>query len=324
MSHAEASTSHKLVGLDAANPLAFLAALGTLRLLDHAARDSVGTPRLRWTEAANGWQPVLTLENRLAPPEIAELLRQSLATDFDGETGPEYCYGEVIKTEPGSFRDTAQAVLEQSHPDFRHAADFLASFASDAVEKEANRKRTGVVQETTLSFANGQGGQCLLKHYRTMALELVEEQIQRALFEPWRYIDDRPTFRWDPHDQRLYARQARSPQSETSRTVRGANALAFWGMGVLTAVPQSNNTLRTMGFARLSDGNGRQRDHLTWPVWEAPVTLDVVRGLLAHPQLVDDPPDRPELRAIGCPAVFRSQKVIDDKGNAYFSPARSV
>ena len=48
-----------LRGLDGANPLGFLAAVGTLTLLDARTNDGKRIVRMRWEETAQGWRPSL-------------------------------------------------------------------------------------------------------------------------------------------------------------------------------------------------------------------------------------------------------------------------
>ncbi len=72
MTHADVNVT--LTGLDGSNPLAFLAALGLLRVLDHRARQhrhngrTPTTPKLAWLDEG-GWRPVL----RGGPPTIERI-----------------------------------------------------------------------------------------------------------------------------------------------------------------------------------------------------------------------------------------------------------
>jgi hypothetical protein len=47
----------------------------------------------------------------------------------------------------------------------------------------------------------------------------------------------------------------------------------------------------------------------TWPVWTPPLTLDVLRALLASDALQRNPVDRTELRTLGVLEVFQVRKI---------------
>ena len=63
------------------------------------------------------------------------------------------------------------------------------------------------------------------------------EDLRLALFAPWRYLDEKPTMRWDPMDDRRYALRAGNPSKAPLRTVRGANRLAIEALTFLPTVP---------------------------------------------------------------------------------------
>ena len=75
----------------------------------------------------------------------------------------------------------------------------------------------------------------------------------------------------------------------------------------------------TTGFK----GRRSTNTYWTWPIWEPPVTLDVVRSLVALGELQEDKPNRRELGCRGIREVYRSQRLTIGKVKN-FTPAQSV
>lgn len=58
----------------------------------------------------------------------------------------------------------------------------------------------------------------------------------------------------------------------------------------------------------------------TWPIWSAPVGLDVVRSLMTLPELQKDEPNRHALLAMGIAEAYRCQRITQGKYRN-FTPA---
>lgn len=57
-----------------------------------------------------------------------------------------------------------------------------------------------------------------------------------------------------------------------------------------------------------------------WPIWEAPVTADVVRSLLSFRELQRQPLDRTVLKPLGIVEVFQAAKIkVGDSKNYKWS-----
>jgi hypothetical protein len=107
-----------------------------------------------------------------------------------------------------------------------------------------------------------------------------------------------------------------NPEKAEKSTDIAANALAYIGLGLLTVMP-SDNWLVAVGW-----GPG---DEWTWPIWGQPLSLNVVRSLLAHDGLMRESPDLPALHACGIMEVRRSERIDPTgQGRPYFSPSRPV
>jgi len=315
-----------LPGPDAANPLGFLCALGTLAVCDHLRLG----PRMRWEPAANSFRPRLSLD----APRTSEALCEEIATALrdDVEQGPPaWCAAEVIRRPAGSYREFAQAAAASAAPGDRASADFAAACASEVVTAE----KSDEVEPTRFSFANGQSGKYLLRDYRELAASLTPDLVRSALFASWAYHEASKALRWDPRERRLYALRADDPGTSTVYTSHGGNALAFWGLTLLPSFPKADGTLVTTAFARHRAADGKAADFFTWPVWGHAATPDVVRGLLALPMLADapQPQDKPaedegrrvaesaaDRAALGLLAAYRSGRINYQKGLFFTQP----
>lgn len=293
-----------LRGLDGANPLAFLAALGTLRVLTRAA---VGLQsRMAWRVHQGAWRPCLHLSSPLTEEQFAQRVSDAcdrlkceaaLALDDDLSVSTE-TYRAFVK----AAADTAR------RGDFAHA-EFAACFASEALVNE-----NGTVQDTALRTMSGAGHQHFLKTMRSLVGETRLHHLQKALFVRWPYDDPvrNMTLRWDPADDTRYALRWSDPSGDPERqrggTMWGANRLAIEGMPLLPVTPRMRQ-LETTGFRT----SGSRGTFWTWPIWETPTELDSVRSLLALSDLQGESPDRNSLSVRGVVEVFRSQRLTVGK-----------
>lgn len=288
-----------LKGLDASNPLAFLAALGTLRSLTQVWPD--GDVRLHWGPADGTLRPLLT------PPAgvdegggLAALIEQLRRVG----NCPALTFSNDLAVAPDAFRKAASHAQEHASAQSHIAADFIAAFACDVIADN----KSGIVQDTAWRTMSGAGHQHFLGFMRALAAETTVDHLRSALFAPWTYSDPPPSLRWDPMDDRRYALRWDEPSGDPIRTVRGANALAIQGLPLFPTQPEGG-TLATSGFRRIP----RQGTFFTWPIWERPLSLDVIQSLLTLRELQNDNPPRQRLGALGIVEVFRSQRITQGK-----------
>ncbi len=285
-----------LKGLEADNLLAFLALLGLLRALEVGKPD--WKPRIAW----RGKPPVATLD--LVPIVTAEdvVLQVDVAIRELGQT---YVFDRAdLKYSVEEFRTFARRTL--SDPE---RARLTAALASDGAIKKNSKENE--VEVTPLCALFGQGHQHFLSRLiAAVQRDEVKDQndLRRAIFEPWHYDDDTGGFRWDPIEDRRYAHQFGNPSEAKNKigTVTGANRLAAIGLAVLTSAPTSSG-LSTLGV----HGNRRQRD-ICWPIVGAPTSLSGHVALLAHPSL-GDAERAPELAAYGVFAVAHARRYQVEK-----------
>ncbi|MCX6625758.1 MAG: hypothetical protein NTY38_32780 [Acidobacteria bacterium] len=298
-------------GMEGANPLGFLAALGAFRLFDLMWREQ--RIRLRWVREG-GWRPEVSGLPTEDETELCELLSAPgpwAALDAFSELG-----NNLTVARPLFERVVGKTAAEATGID-RRAADFVAAFGSDVFEdKEKDR-----IDYTDLCFITGSGHQHFLGTVKSLAGAVGPEHLREALFGPWRYADKGLSMRWDPDDAREYALRWRDPSVGGVSSVWGASLLAFEALPLFPTVPTVKG-LRTTGFRT------QKRAHeLTWPIWTQPASVDTVRSLLSLIQLEQEAPARAELQPMGIDEVFRVQRVRIGQGANFkvsFRPARSV
>lgn len=300
-----------LEGLDGANPLAFLAALGVLRGLSIAWPDRL--VQLSWTER-DAWRPGLHVDGEaISRDDVLDGLT-SFADLRPGHAALDI--GDNPSLPPDRFREAAVAAAESSTgaPAGRAQADFIAGFGCEAVID-----RSQMTQDTALRTL-GAGRQRFLKTMRDLAECATADSFERCLFHPWTRSDQRLSLRWDPEDDRRYALRWRDPSGDVAGTEWGANRLAFEAIPLLPVAPVGR-ALATTGFRGTRAGD----TFFTWPIWDVPVNLDTVRSILSLDELQRDTPDRCRLGSMGIREIFRSQRMNPNEGRyRNFSPARSV
>lgn len=297
---------HELVlrGLDAANPLGFLAALGSLRVLTLAADDR--PPQLAWQKQEGAWRPCLLVTPSLTEEQWSKSLSDACR---QVKSDAVLALGDDLNVSPETYRAYSRAAADSAgRGDLTHAG-YAACFASELLTTES-----GAVQDTALRTMSGAGHQHFLKTMRNVIAETSVAHIHKALFSMWRYDDPvrNMTLRWDPEDDNRYALRwcdpSGDPQRQRSGAMWGANRLAIEGLPLMPVMPTARQ-LDTTGFRT----GGSRATYWTWPIWETPVALDTVRSLVALKELQDEPPDRATLRARGVVEIFRSQRLTVGK-----------
>ena len=296
-----------LAGLDGANPLAFLAALGTLRGLTLAWPER--PVRLSWT-LLDTWRPCLHVDgNTPTEDETLDGLEHFMKIR-PGHDALEIGDNLTVPTE--DFRTHARKAVSKASPspEGRATADFIAAFGCDSVES-ADRK--GQIQDTALRTMSGTGHQHFLKTMRDLAEKTRRDKLQQCLFGGWERKDPQLSLRWDPEDDRRYALRWKNPsddkvsvkgQKSGAPTEWGANRLAFEALPLFPVMPIPRG-VQTTGFS-----GTRSRDtFLTWPVWDVPVGLDTVRSLLALSELQSRNINHERLDAMGIRQVFKSRRI---------------
>lgn len=308
------TTELVLNGIDGANPLGFLAAVGCLALLSSAQPQM----RLAWRPSEGTWRPVISgLELRRETGESEESafvrdLYLALATTSHEPF-------EIDRRLP--FPSTAlinklRDVPTHGTAENRRTADVLAAFGSEAVIGDK-----GNFEAT--AFCMVRSGDSAGNGLPAYALELQklcgEKELSRALFKRWDYLDQGPSLRWDPAEDRRYALTWVDPKKDSKNkpVMIGANVLALEALRLFPSVSDGTR-LRTTGFAFLS------RNHMafTWPIWESWLNYDELRSTVGIGELNKPVPDRAMLERRGIVEIFRSERIAPNQYYKNFTPAR--
>lgn len=297
-------------GLDGSNPLAFLAALGTFRVLTLALPDE--RVCMRWQELMGAWRPMLTTEKTYSEKELIEILDGPLKA---ANSRVSFSVGDNLNVSSFVFREhLIPAFNAFARTGNRDDLDFFAAFGCEACTNDE-----GVIEDTDLRTMSGGGHQHFLKFFRELIERTEPSHIRRALLQLWDYADDGRglNLRWDPADDRRYAMRWDDPSGDPIKTMRGANRLAIEALPLLPTMPTVSG-LATTCF----EGTGARDTFFVWPIWSCDITVDVVRSLLA--KAIDlrnmNESDR---AAIGVSSVFSSQRITTGKYRN-FTPAQAV
>jgi len=294
----------ELVGLRGDNPLAFMAALGALVTCGDGAR-------LAWRLAGSVWIARLVVPDEAVGSE--EVLSKHITSFLCRKNDPTI-FNDVIGTAQDAFLAFLQRVTALASPGERRSVDIAASFGC---ERSYDHK-DGKIEVSRFSKQNGNSGKKMLKDIQTVRDTLDESKVLRSLFKTWDYADERGSLGWDPEDVRPYAYMANDPGGEASRTMHGANALAYEALALYPTAVDARGGLATAGTARFG-----RKACFSWPLWEMPLSLPVVRSLILHPEIHTEHPDTAILRGIGIRAVYRSEHFTVEKSQR-FRPAVPV
>lgn len=304
MTLSELTEGLRLNGLDGGNPLGFLAAIGTLRAVNQAEPSMSWEWRLGWKLNGGIWGPVLVGNEVLSEGALIE----SLMLALEGmDENPAFEFDKNLTVGPEKYRSIAQDAQGRATLEDRRYADFIAAFGCESLTTPNGK----TIQDTALRTMSGAGHQHFLGSMRELVEETKPDHLRDSLFEQWQYSDGRPSLRWDPVDDRRYALRWMNPGNTSKspiRTMRGANRLAVEALPLLPTAPREKD-LHTTGFSQRR-GEGV---FFTWPIWEKPLGIDVVRSLLSRPELQDSQPDRNRLRDMGIVEVYRSQRITADR-----------
>lgn len=307
-------TKHRLPlpGLDGANPLGFLAALGVLRALTIAC-DHNDPPRMAWRATGGTWTPQLICK-ATSEGELLDLLEQHLIQQFDRH--PLSKMPIFKKIDKQEYHRTITSLIEQATLKDHEASDWIAALASDIVPPEANN------QLQTVRCDNYQGN-------LASVMKLTERQhLERSLFSTWDYADalDNQSLHFDPSEDRQHAYQWNKPSGDPERKksggMLGANRLAIEALPLFVSVPE-NDRLHTLGFPGSRSSNPRW----TWPLWMFPADLAMTRSLLSLAELQEREPSKSALRrlkAAGIGAALRTRRILVGRTTRNFTPPRRI
>lgn len=306
-------TALALTGLDGANPLGFLAALGTLAAVDAAAPGG----RLSWKNEGR-WRP--TLISEFDRDALLTALTADLRT-WDDDPAIALSYGKGtkiardLKPPPECFTkyvtDLLATATREGLSSFlgrsRRPLDYANAFATELAEDN-----NGNTKPTVLHFTAGQ--QEFLKAVLELVATITPADLEEALFGPWSYTRELPVLGWDSSMSRDYALRADDPSKSKKTGVPGADWLAFRGLAFLPVVP-IHGEARTAGCA-----GGWKTGTFTWSLWSSALDVDAIRSLMTCADVEDS--SAHVRRARGIAAVLRAGiRRSDQGGYGSFQPA---
>jgi len=315
-----------LDALDGANPLAFLAALGALRILTRVF-PAQGL-RLSWSQRLGAWRPLLWTEKPLDEEAVLAVLHETalrLDTMFSRQllAASEKASPRNKKGEPrwkdkllfpvGALREFCREATASPSV----LVEFSATWAGETAP--TGEKEDELARRTRFDFTAGP--QAFIRMLRELRESCTPEDLRRALFTGWRYSATAVSMRWDPQDEkRQYALQAVDPTNSAQNPPLadlGANFLAVEALPLFPLVP--DRWASQPGFDRNADGRCWR-----WPIWTYPLGLDAIRSLLALPLVDSEEWPAARRRAFGVSTVFQSGIVQPSGRYRCFTPAQSL
>lgn len=295
-----------LTGIDASNPLGFLAALGAVVTASVFCKEI----KMSWQVAEGGWRPALWgtgNDQKTFVKHLDKVLQGLSMAPFEIDDKLPFAVELLTK----SLSSAAKKV----EMDDRRMVDFLAAFGSEVNSEKEAFKDT----QFRMVRSGDSAGQGLPAYVRGMRLLSNVETLSRTLFKPWDYQDECSGLRLDPIDDKRYALRWRDPSKSGRETMIGANNLAIEALQLYPTAPRNKDVVTT-GFSR----HVRRQVFFSWPIWEVPVSLDTLRSLLALNELHCEPPPRDVLSMRGVVEVYRSQRIQQNQYYSNFTPGRPV
>ena len=304
-----------LSGLDGSNPLAFLAALGTLRCLSLMHPES--EYRLGWRPLSGAWRPFIESEIEASESDLCDEMATWLADPPQQQLLESI--GDNLTLSPQAFGNLARSAVDNATADpgdtaLQTALDFLIAFGSDATHQPHSKDRSQM-QDTALRTMSGAGHQHFIQFMRHIIANTDSTRLHSTLFDFWRYEDEGrgANLRWDPIDDRRYAMRWKNPSTDAAKSMRGANRLAIEAIPFFATAPMGNH-LETTGF------RSRKGSFWSWPLWEDALDVQSVMTLLQLASL-SAPLFDESLKRRGIQVVFRSQRITVGKFRN-FTPAK--
>jgi CRISPR-associated endonuclease/helicase Cas3 len=309
--------SLRLPGLEGDNPLAFLASIGLLRILDQVEADA--PPQIRWVDGATTWLPevywcVFQGDSDRDSRLLFDTLMANLWRDYRKHPCSIWETFLAHNTPPGTH--FFQKVSCNATEGDREQVDWLAAIGLDIRLNVDSGDLDTQLRTTRRDYHP--------KNLRSIIEITDRSHLERSLMYQWDYGDGmaNQSLHLDPSEDRRHAYQWAEPTGDPARKWRGAmlgaNRLALEGIPAMPTLP-CDGRLRTVGFR----GHRANMTRWSWPIWTQKATFHVVRSLLTNSEIQADSPSSKKLRPLGVSQVFRSYRVLVGQ-TPNFTPARAV
>lgn len=300
-----------LSGINGANPLGFLATLGTICM---ACIDNPYV-KISWDIIDGAWRPLLWdcyTEKTALLEHLFDALNQANMDAFTVDN--KFPYGV------NKFADQMKSSYEEASPADRRTMDFLAAFGSEILKKEDKKEEIFLGTAFCMVRRGDSIGNGMLAYINAIneAFKNDKDCLNRTLFENWDYKDNSTSLRLDPIEDQRYALRWDDPSPAKKKSMLGANRLAVESWPLFPSVPFGTHLLTT-GFNMINNDVC-----FTWPIWLCKIGIDTVRSILAFPDLQDREPDRNKLDKLGIKEIFRCRRIAPNKYYKNFLPAHSA
>lgn len=304
-----------LGGLEAHNPLGFMAALGLLRVVEaRALASGHAPPRLRFLDQGT---LVASLSTGHGLEEIIELVLSDAAAQADNRA-LQLAYDEARLLPPGTQGATRDLkpppTVARELLDLAATADPRTAALAAAWFSELVQDNNGNTKPTALHFTAGQ--QAFLEMVEDLRRGLTAADVRETLVGPWLNTSSLPSLSWDASVARLYALRAGNPSKERRGSVPGANWLAVVGLEFFPVVAHGHRLVTTCVRGGWKDSS------FTWPVWTVPADAATIASLL---RLDASAWTQEQRTAYGIEIVFSSRILRSDQGGyGSFAPAAVI
>jgi hypothetical protein len=296
-----------LTGIKADIPIGAMAAFGLFRIMNCIR--APGETRLYWARQGSSWRPVLSTDRDASEEELIQDLLAYLQSDSERR---EFTWRREIKSAtPKQFTEAATPAIVEAQSTDHGLADWFSAFTNELITTDEE-----TLEPTPFDMTVAQ--QRFLTDSNSLAVELAGDEkasasMREALFGPWKYGDEQHSLGWDPSTILLGAFTVKKPETMKKWGVRAAVWLATESLPLFPCFC-AGSKLATRAVRSVGRGE------FCWPVWSSPISLAVLKSLLASADLIDGDMLN-TLRARGVDGVFRSRKFKPNKYMVSFQPA---
>jgi hypothetical protein len=297
-----------LTGIKADVPIGAMAAFGLFRIVSCTRLPK--EVRLSWVRQGSSWRPVLGGDQEVSEDRLIQELMDYLQSHSDRR---EFSWRREIKsTTADQFTEAARPAITEAQGANHELADWFSAFTNELITTEEE-----TLEPTPFDMTVAQ--QRFLADSNSLAAELAGDDnastcLREALFGPWKYKDEQHSLGWDPSTILLGAFTVKKPETMKKWGVRAAVWLAIESLPLFPCFC-TGAKLATRAFR-----SERRTREFCWPVWSSPISLTVLKSLLASADLID-PDMLATLQARGVDGVFRSRKFKPNKYMVSFQPA---
>lgn len=291
-----------LAGLEGTNPLAFLAALGTLRVLSMTPADL--RPSWLGEETRLSWglrdQPAVAVLHT-AEPVAADELVEFVATLLVADPRRHPSRAALSLMSAGEDYDRVQLYDLTASRETRDQADWASAMFIELAPEVGSQ-----LMVVRRDYVEG--------NFNSVMERTRSHHLFRTLFETWDYADalDNQSLHWEPSEDRRHAYQWYQASGDPTRKkcggMLGANRLALEAWPLFISM-SSRGRACTRGFS----GSRANDTRWTWPLWFRPMNINAIVSLLSLAELQHETVHSPTLSSYGIFQANRCRRILVGK-----------